>query len=147
MKINVLSFSEFKMKSNSKKAVTKSVECFTNKVTVVEPIDHKENFKNVAKVAATFTRILFCALQTNNYKTIHSKFVNLPDSEMTLAVTMIAILPMLVKRTNDPDNLPALYFYGDAGTGKKLFLQPTSFLSQNSYKCFWCFTISNKYKC
>jgi len=40
---------------------------------------------------------------------------------MTLAVTMIAILPMVAKRTKNPDNLPGLYFYGGAGTGKSYF--------------------------
>jgi hypothetical protein len=101
--------------------MTRSSDCFTNKVTVFEPIDHAENFENVATVAATFTRILHGAIQTNSYKTSHSKFKNLSDSEMTLAVTMIAILPMLVERTKNPDNIPALYFYGDAGTGKSFF--------------------------
>jgi hypothetical protein len=91
-------------------------------VIVSEPINHDENFENVAKVAAIFTRIIYDAIQTNGYKTSHSKFKkNLSDSEMTLAVTMIAILPMLVERTKKPDNIPALYFYGDAGTGKSFF--------------------------
>ncbi len=47
---------------------------------------------------------------------------------MTLAVTMIAFLPMLVERTKKPDNIPALYFYGDAGTGKSNFF--------NQYPCY-----------
>jgi hypothetical protein len=101
--------------------ITRSSECFINKLTVFEPIDHVENFETVAKVTAIFTRILYGAIQTNSYKTSHSKFKNLSDSEMTLAVTMIAILPMLVERTKNPDNIPALYFYGDAGTGKSFF--------------------------
>ncbi len=74
--------------------ITRSSECFTQKVIVSEPINHDENFENVAKVAAIFTRIIYDAIQTNSYKTSHSKFKNLSDSEMTLAVTMIAILPM-----------------------------------------------------
>jgi hypothetical protein len=101
--------------------ITRSSECFTQKVIVSEPINHDENFENVAKVAAIFTRIIYDAIQTNGYKTSHSKFRNLSDSEMTLAVTMIAILPILVERTKKPDNIPALYFYGDAGTGKSFF--------------------------
>ena len=103
------------------KTITRSSECFSNKVIVSEPINHDENFENVAKVAAIFTRIIYDAIQTNGYKTSHSKFRNLSDSEMTLAVTMIAILPMLVERSKKPDNIPALYFYGDAGTGKSFF--------------------------
>ena len=35
---------------------------------------------------------------------------------MALAVTIIAILPMMIKRSEHPDNIPALYFYGDTGT-------------------------------
>ncbi len=58
----------------------------------------RRTLKNVAKVAATFTRILYCALQTYSYKTIHHKLKNRSDSKMTLAVTMIAIQPMLVER-------------------------------------------------
>ena len=101
--------------------IMKSPEYFTNKVTVLEPIDHEENFTNGAKVVATFARILDCALETKGYKTIHSKFKNLPNSDMTLAIIMIAILPTVAKRKEIPDNLPALYFYGNAGTGKSYF--------------------------
>jgi hypothetical protein len=40
---------------------------------------------------------------------------------MALAVTIIAILPMMVKRSEHTDNIPALYFYGGSGTGKSFF--------------------------
>jgi hypothetical protein len=101
--------------------ILSSSECFTHKLKVREPINHDENFENVAKVTAIFTRIIHDAIQTNGYNTSHSKFTNLSDSEMTLAVTMIAILPMLVERTKKPDNIPALYFYGFPKTGKSFF--------------------------
>ena len=101
--------------------IMKSPEYFTNKVTVLEPIDHDENFTNGAKVVATFARIIYCALETKGYKTIHNKFKNLPNSDMTLAIIMVAILPIVAKRKEIPDNLPALYFYGNAGTGKSYF--------------------------
>ena len=41
---------------------------------------------------------------------------------MTLAVAIIAILPMLIKRSEHADNnIPALYLYGATGTGKSFF--------------------------
>ena len=101
--------------------IIKSPEYFSNKVSIPEKIDHNINFLNVAKVAATFARILDSAIQTNGFDTSHSKFESLKFSDMTLAITMIAILPMVAKRTKILDNLPALYFYGQAKTGKSHF--------------------------
>jgi hypothetical protein len=99
----------------------KRSEYFTYKVTVTESISHDDNFSNGAKVVAAFARILNHALSTKNYNTAHSKFKNIGNNDMTLAILMIAILPIVVKRKESPDNLPALYFYGNAGTGKSYF--------------------------
>jgi len=47
---------------------------------------------------------------------------------MTLVIIMIAILPTVAQRTKTPDNLPALYFYGNAKTGKNyLFKQHAAY--------------------
>jgi len=64
------------------------------------------------KIVATFARILVSALETNSYNTTHIKFKNIPTSDMTLVIIMIAILPTVAQRTKTPDNLPALYFMG-----------------------------------
>jgi hypothetical protein len=101
--------------------IIRSPEYFSSKVTIPEKVDHNMNFLNVAKIAATFARILDSAIETNGFDTSHSKFKNLIFSDMTLAIIMIAILPMVAHRTKIPDNLPALYFYGQARTGKSHF--------------------------
>jgi hypothetical protein len=101
--------------------IMKISEYFTNKVIVREPIDHNKNFTNGAKVVATFARILVSALETNGYKTAHPQFKNISNSDITLVIIMIAILPIVAKRKEIPDNLPALYFYGNAGAGKSYF--------------------------
>ncbi len=74
-------------------------------------------------VVATFARILVSALETNGYNTAHLKFKNIPTSDMTLVIIMIAILPTVAQRSKIPDNLPALYFYGNAETGKNYFFK------------------------
>jgi len=104
-----------------RRSIIRSPEYFTNKVIVSEPVDHEDFFENVARVVAIFSKVLYRALKDNGCETIHSKFKELQSSDMTLAVTMIAILPMVAKRTKNPDNLPGLYFYGGAGTGKSYF--------------------------
>jgi hypothetical protein len=94
----------------------------TREVNISDPIIHDENFKNTIKMTALFTRIINDAIQANGYITVHKKFKNLTDSEMTLAVALIAILPMLIKRSEHADdNIPALYLYGATGTGKSFF--------------------------
>lgn len=108
--------------------IMKCSEYFTNKVTV--RIDHNENFTNGGgqKIVATFARILVSALETNSYNTTHIKFKNIPTSDMTLVIIMIAILPTVAQRTKTPDDLPALYFYGNAKTGKNyLFKQHAAY--------------------
>ncbi len=72
----------------------------TREVNISDPIIHDENFKNTIKMTALFTKIINDAIQANRYITVHEKFKNLTDSEMTLAVAIIAILPMLIKRFN-----------------------------------------------
>jgi hypothetical protein len=101
--------------------ILKSPEFFTETATVNEEANHEENFINVLTVTNTFILIIERAIRKNSYLTTHQKFQNLSNSDIKLSITMLAILPMIAKRKEIPDNLPGLYFYGLPSSGKSFF--------------------------
>jgi hypothetical protein len=99
----------------------RSPEFFTETATVNEKVNHEENFINVLTVTNTFCLIIDRAIRKNSYITTHKNFQNLSNSDINLSITMLAILPMIAKRKEIPDNLPGLYFYGLPSSGKSFF--------------------------
>jgi hypothetical protein len=99
----------------------RSPEYFPNVIIVNEKVNQEENFINILKVTNTFSEIVSRAVSKNGYITSHKKFQNLSNFDINLTITMLAILPMIAKRTEYPDDLPGLYFYGEPSSGKSFF--------------------------
>lgn len=88
-------------------------------------VDVKEDMDEIVSrtknTLMSYYEIILANIRANGFHTKHEYFANLPDDLTAKYITAISILPYLFQRcVAHMDNIPGLYFYGDAGAGKSL---------------------------
>jgi hypothetical protein len=78
----------------------------------------EENMQKAFRTINIFNRILTNNLRENHIQTNHSIAYGLLDDEVANLMTAIALLPIMCNRWMGGDNLPGLYLWGTACTGK-----------------------------
>lgn len=92
----------------------------TQRIVDVEE-DMDEIVERTKNIIATFHDIVLRNIEENGYSTTHEFFKETPNDIMAKYITVISLLPYLFQRSATcMDNIPGLYFFGDAGAGKSM---------------------------
>lgn len=90
----------------------------TKKRMIEEVIDPMKNLNNFINCVQAYSKIIKNNVVANGIDTTHRSFENSSRSDQIRAILINTLLPICVQRKRVVDNLPALWFYGEAGSGK-----------------------------
>lgn len=92
----------------------------TQRIVDVEE-DMDEIVARTRNILETYYEIILHNIEQNGYDTMHEFFQGVAPESMAKYITIISILPYLFQRNAlRMDNIPGLYFYGEAGAGKSM---------------------------
>ncbi len=101
----------------------------TQRIVDIEE-DMDEIVERTGKIIETFYEIILRNVEQHGYDTTHEFFRRVEPETMAKYITIISLLPYLFQRNAARmDNIPGIYFYGDAGAGKSMI-----FTMGKSYK-------------
>lgn len=101
-----------------------TINAYLNEPTLVaaelvvdEEVVPEENAREFVKSVNCFKEVLRQSLEFG-VKSDHKDFANLDPEDYVCVITMLILLPIISLRKRLLDNLPGLFFYGIAGSGK-----------------------------
>lgn len=93
-----------------------------------DEIDHVQAASEYYEAFVNFTEKISASVMAGSYQTEHLLFSTLGPEDIIRSIQMMVTLPLIVKRSKIPDNLPGLFLWGESNCGKSFMFNENPFI-------------------
>ena len=98
-----------------------STMLFDARRIVQEPVDIQQIKLRTERIFKCYMQTILSNVADNSIRCEHAIFKRMSKKQITDCIGIISIIPYLFQRSEQVDNIPGLYFYGEPGSGKSFF--------------------------
>lgn len=107
---------------------TSNTLLFDNKRIIVNPVNNDEIARRACAMIQAFQKTVYNNLKDRDRRFVLTEHqdcqhILIHATDMSKFITILTLIPYLFQRSQEVDNLPSLYFYGEPSSGKSYMFQ------------------------